>query len=962
MMNHDYDINEKQVRRTIELLFEPEQVFECRCLDASKGASTYTQTRSGYFTNVDALLKELNGIKAKGIYVVLNAFSHDRLALANNKLRHTKDQSTARDADITTRRWLLIDCDPERTPKEIASSEEEHEAGLSLARSIRNTLTDLGWPEPIYADSGNGGHLLYRINLPADDGGLVQRVLQAIAQGFDTEAVKVDQNVFNAARISKLYGTWARKGDDSPELGRPHRRSQILEAPDVVEVIGKELLEALAGTVEQPEPEAKARTQSSGQKPFDMEGFLNKHSIERTGPHVKQNGKQTIQMWFLKECPLCKANGAGNTSVAIFLIDDIPGFECKHSQCGDMHWSDFRRHYEPDYKEKKRVSPHWQDGQKHSDIVINEQKNVNLAQVMESLHWLNEQDEPCIFAHGTAVVRFGLGPDMLEPDIMRPGLFPLEQHALTNLMSEAANYYRETKEGYADIYPPPVLANAVLALTPQERGFPPVKAVIEAPTFRRDGSLIIEEGYDAASGYYYHPRRDMQNIVLQEKPTKDEVIAARNVLWNVFGEFPYVSDADRANNFAFGLTPFIRPFINSLAPMCYTEASIAGSGKGLNTDAWALITSGQVASKCSAVDNTELEKRILALLSVGRTLICIDNVRGKLESKALENALTAELYEGRTLGKSEARQVPNLATWCCNGNNATLAGDLPRRCYRVRFTPDSAQPWLKDFRIKNLRGYIRQHRAELVQACLTIISGWLVAGRPAGDKSVIPLGSYETWTTTMNGILTYAGIDGFLRNMQEFYLENNDEATQMTAFFEECMTEYAGRSVTVDKITSDIKVKGSLLSDALPPDLAALVADPNTTDKMIAKDLSYKLRKYKDRPFGERGYRVVRADTQGHTHRAEWKFVETVTRNLTSWDIKSAYHAHDAHDVFNAINPESHSSNGDMPVNDGENVILDSNSLKHSAHSTHGTQNSNEQMSDSKRMSMLQDAGDMSTW
>jgi hypothetical protein len=469
--------------------------------------------------------------------------------------------------------------------------------------------------------------------------------------------------------------------------------------------------------------------------------------------------------------------------------------------------------------------------------------------------------------------------------------------------------------------------------------YPPVNAVVEVPTYRRDGSLIVEAGYDRASGYYYYPSPDMESIVIPEKPTKDDVIAARNVLWGVFGEFPYTSDSDRANNFAFGLTPFIRAFIDGLAPMCYTEVSIAGSGKGLNTDAWALIACGQVAAKCSAVDNTEMEKRIFSLLSAGRTLICIDNVRGKLDSKALENALTAEIYEGRTLGKSEARQMPNLATWCCNGNNATLGGDLPRRCYRVRFTPDNAHPWLKQYRIKDLRTHIRQNRAVLAQACLTMISGWLVAGRPVGDKSVVPLGSYETWTSTMNGILTYAEIGDFLGNMQEFYLENNDEAAQMTLFFEICTDEYKGRAVTTQKIVEDILYhsgsgKRSVIFESLPIDMQALANDKDTTPKGIAKALGYKLRAYKDRPFGDRGCRIVRAASGNHANVATWRFVETVARNLAPWDIKSASDVSDASDVFNARTSKTLFSQENTQKND----FLDLNCLTNDSHSTHHSQ------------------------
>lgn len=76
-------------------------------------------------------------------------------------------------------------------------------------------------------DSGNGFHLWYAIDLPADDGGLVQRCLQALAARHNTPKAKVDTSIYNAARIAKIPGTWARKGDDTPE--RLHRLAKVLE-------------------------------------------------------------------------------------------------------------------------------------------------------------------------------------------------------------------------------------------------------------------------------------------------------------------------------------------------------------------------------------------------------------------------------------------------------------------------------------------------------------------------------------------------------------------------------------------------------------------------------------------------------------------------------------------------------------------------------------------------------------
>jgi hypothetical protein len=54
-------------------------------------------------------------------------------------------------------------------------------------------------------------------------------MLDALAESFDTGQVHIDTSVHNPSRISKLYGTLARKGDHTAE--RPHRVTRILEAP-----------------------------------------------------------------------------------------------------------------------------------------------------------------------------------------------------------------------------------------------------------------------------------------------------------------------------------------------------------------------------------------------------------------------------------------------------------------------------------------------------------------------------------------------------------------------------------------------------------------------------------------------------------------------------------------------------------------------------------------------------------
>src|SRR5207244_442489 len=129
-------------------------------------------------------------------------------------------------------------------------------------------LQSRGWPAPVAADSGNGGHRLYAIDLPNDDASrtLLQRSLEALALYFSDHVVTLDLTVFNAARIWKVYGTMACKGDNLP--ARPHRIARLLDVPTPVETVTRAQLEALATLLPEP-PQTVARSGVQGRAAFD---------------------------------------------------------------------------------------------------------------------------------------------------------------------------------------------------------------------------------------------------------------------------------------------------------------------------------------------------------------------------------------------------------------------------------------------------------------------------------------------------------------------------------------------------------------------------------------------------------------------------------------------------------------------------------------------------------------------
>jgi hypothetical protein len=220
-----------EIARAIGLLFDPDTVVELRALKAPKAG-----TVSGYFDGEhrEELIQaatEWSG-KAQGVYVTLNPVHPDLLARASNRARRFAD-CTTKDNEILRCVWLPIDFDPKRLSG-ISATDAEHQAALDRARRCRDYLRRLGLPDPIFADSGNGAHLLYPFDAANDEAStdLVKRVLETLASQFSDGTVDVDRSVFNPARIWKLYGTLSAKGDHRAD--RPHRIARILEVPNNV--------------------------------------------------------------------------------------------------------------------------------------------------------------------------------------------------------------------------------------------------------------------------------------------------------------------------------------------------------------------------------------------------------------------------------------------------------------------------------------------------------------------------------------------------------------------------------------------------------------------------------------------------------------------------------------------------------------------------------------------------------
>lgn len=334
-----------EVLRTLNLLHPSPDVFELRLL---KGRDGYRNelTYSGYFDQAEdaatALEATLRRFVFGGAYVTLNAPRHASLARCARKIEQAGKDALTKDPDISRRSTILIDCDPVREGgiSGISASDVEKRAALGVSTRIREALAGLGFPAPVFADSGNGYHILLRVDLPAADGDLVKHFLEGLAAHFGTPTVTVDVSVSNPARISKIYGTAARKGSSMEE--RPHRMARLLEVPDPWLVVPAELLRETAERFKPAPKPAVSRPSPTSSSTFSIDRFVASHLPQARDPEPWQGGRK----WTVDPC-VFNPDHTGTSAALMEFPSGALSYTCLHNGCAGRKWEDVRELLEP---------------------------------------------------------------------------------------------------------------------------------------------------------------------------------------------------------------------------------------------------------------------------------------------------------------------------------------------------------------------------------------------------------------------------------------------------------------------------------------------------------------------------------------------------------------------------------------------------------------------------------------
>jgi DNA polymerase-1 len=340
-------------------------------------------------------------------------------------------------------------------------------------------------------------------------------------------------------------------------------------------------------------------------------------------------------------------------------------------------------------------------------------------------------------------------------------------------------------------------ARIVLASSFFSSRLPLINRVLDVPVphLSDDGKLVYPKpGYDERFGTWLNPHAPQLKTMGYEE-------ALRWLLQDLFGlpehgGFWWQHEQARVHALARFITPFCRGLMDwRRAPLWIFDGNREGCGKDTCADLTHIAYTGRsiIGAPLSKECDDEMRKRITSALMAGTRFFHLANMKGHVRYASLEAATDdSGMWEDRRLGESETVILPNETEYSFSANNATWEPDIERRCRRIRlhFTPDDINS--HRYRHSDIKGWVRDHRSELLSAVAVLVNEWVRVGCPPGPS---PFTSFPEWGRVVGGILHSAGLPDPCLPHEDSQSSGDQSTRAMRHFFALAFEQFRDREV-----------------------------------------------------------------------------------------------------------------------------------------------------------------------
>jgi hypothetical protein len=296
--------------------------------------------------------------------------------------------------------------------------------------------------------------------------------------------------------------------------------------------------------------------------------------------------------------------------------------------------------------------------------------------------------------------------------------------------------------------------------------FPTVVGIINTPTMRPDGSLLLEPGYDPTTQFWYKPSGDVELPPIPERPSHEQAVAALELLNGLLDGFPFEGEApeckksvSRSVALAGMMTTVLRGAM-PVTPLFMITAPEPRTGKTYLVDMTSVLSTGHTPVPIAGHEKKEeLEKRIETAALSGRAILHLNNLPNGMVvmSEALSQFSTEGQVYIRKLGRHEEGLCDCRGTTIfLNGNNILVAADLVPRTMVCRLNANAEQPGTRTFSFNPIER-VRRDRGAYLAAIFTIARAFIAAGSPR--PKMIAIAGYEDWSRFVQQPLIWLGME-----------------------------------------------------------------------------------------------------------------------------------------------------------------------------------------------------------
>lgn len=276
---------------------------------------------------------------------------------------------------------------------------------------------------------------------------------------------------------------------------------------------------------------------------------------------------------------------------------------------------------------------------------------------------------------------------------------------------------------------PEQTAKLIAASTAFHNAMSPITVLTRCPVLiDRAGKLMQICGYDRQTGI----------LAAGQLAEAMDIVEARRLLCEILSGFKFATPSDRARALAAMLTPALifGGLLKGRAPVDLGEADASQSGKGYRNKLTAAMYAQSVKSVTQRKGGVgSMEESFNSALIRAANFIALDNVRGKIDSPAIESFLTEDNYTARAAFVPDTEIDPRRVVIMLTSNKADLTLDFANRCSCVRILKQPDGYAFRQYQQGDILEHVRDEQSRYLGAVFSIIYAWDTAGRPKTNET-----------------------------------------------------------------------------------------------------------------------------------------------------------------------------------------------------------------------------------